>query len=671
MLFRVPPKVFASRRFPDPVRAALEQDFELDVHDSEWPPERDELLRRVAGCDGLMAMLTDRIDDELIDAAGPQLRIVANYAVGYDNVDLEAVTRRGVLVSNTRDVLTDTVAELTLALLLALARRIAEGDRLIRTRQGWIWAPNLMLGAGLAGKRLGLVGYGRIATAVEKRAAAFGMEIVHSSRRGGLPLEELLATSDVVSLHVPLSEETHHLIGEHALHLMRPTAFLVNTTRGPVVDEAALLRALEKGEIAGGARRVRARTGGDGRPARARQRRADAAPRLRHARDARGDGNAVRRCATGGPARAPDPRERAESGGMARLAAVALAAAFAAVPASAGKSSSIALARLVTPSFGVVVGPQAVYTWSSGHWRDVSPSRRPVWDAQFLDRRHGFVYTGECGAGPFALYATGDSGRTWRVSHPRVFVGCHAGAGVTIDFVTPRRGWLTHVEPTGPFDELLRTSDGGVTWKALTHELPVFGLVRFTTKDDGWLGQSDYCCRPRLLYATSDGGRTWHARRVPQPPRPPHARSFPNTPVFFGRRGVLSSTVFTPRRSDVAFFTSADGGRTWAFVSFRRVQFRTLRRDDPFPRYVAVAVASPRVWWVVSALAHPRVQVTVDGGRHWRAANPPPTAPRAAWAEIGAAGRASAWLTLHPRDGAGVLFATSDGGRTWRRLLPR
>jgi glyoxylate reductase len=163
------------------------------------------------------------------------------------------VTRRGVLVSNTPDVLTDAVAELTMALLLALVRRVAEGDRMIRSRQGWIWAPNLMLGAGLAGKRLGLVGYGRIARAVERRAQAFAMEVVHSSRHGGLPLEELLATSDVVSLHVPLSDETRHLIDERALHLMQPTAFLVNTTRGPVVDEPALVRALEAGVIAGAA----------------------------------------------------------------------------------------------------------------------------------------------------------------------------------------------------------------------------------------------------------------------------------------------------------------------------------------------------------------------------------------------------------------------------------
>ena len=247
------PRVFATRRFPERVGAELDRSFELDLHDSEWPPSRGELLARAAGCDGLMTMLTDRIDDGLIDAAGAQLRVVANYAVGYDNVDLEACTRRGVLVSNTPDVLTAAVAELTMTVVLALVRRVAEGDRLIRSRESWIWGPNMMLGSGLAGKTLGLVGHGRIARRVEALARAFGMEVVYSSRTGGLPLGELLETADVVSLHVPLSEETRHLIDADALRLMKPAAFLVNTSRGPIVDEAALAEALERGEIAGAA----------------------------------------------------------------------------------------------------------------------------------------------------------------------------------------------------------------------------------------------------------------------------------------------------------------------------------------------------------------------------------------------------------------------------------
>ncbi len=235
------------------MREELERSFAVDVHDSEWPPGREELLARSAGCDGLMTMLTDRIDDELLDAAGPQLRVVANFAVGFDNVDVPACTRRGVLVSNTPDVLTQATAELTIALLLALVRRVAEGDRMVRRREDWIWAPNMMLGHGLPGRTLGLVGHGRIGQAVARLAEAHGMNVVHTTRTGGLPLDELLAAADAVSLHVPLSDETRHLIDADALARMKPTAVLVNTSRGPVVDEAALARALAEKQIAGAA----------------------------------------------------------------------------------------------------------------------------------------------------------------------------------------------------------------------------------------------------------------------------------------------------------------------------------------------------------------------------------------------------------------------------------
>jgi glyoxylate reductase len=200
-----------------------------------------------------MLMLTDRVDDELLDAAGPQLRIVADYAVGVDNVDLEACRRRGVVVSNTPDVLTETTAELTIAILLALLRRIAEGDRLIRRGERWIWAPNLMLGRGLPDLVLGMVGHGRIGQAVERLARAHGMEVLHSTRTSGLPLDELLATADVVSLHLPLTDESRHLIDAAALARMKPTAVLVNVSRGPIVDEDALVAALRDGRIAGAA----------------------------------------------------------------------------------------------------------------------------------------------------------------------------------------------------------------------------------------------------------------------------------------------------------------------------------------------------------------------------------------------------------------------------------
>jgi glyoxylate reductase len=235
------------------VREELERSFALDVHDSLWPPSREELLARAAGQDGLMLMLTDRVDDELLDAAGPQLQIVADYAVGIDNVDLDACRRRGVVVSNTPDVLTETTAELTIAILLALLRRIAEGDRLIRRGEEWIWAPNLMLGRGLPSLVLGLVGHGRIGQAVERLAHAHGMQVIHHTRSTGIPLEELLRSADVVSLHLPLTDDSRRLIGAAALARMKPTAVLVNVSRGPIVDEEALVAALVDGRIAGAA----------------------------------------------------------------------------------------------------------------------------------------------------------------------------------------------------------------------------------------------------------------------------------------------------------------------------------------------------------------------------------------------------------------------------------
>ena len=243
-------RVFVTRRVPERVRAELARSFDLDVHDEEQPAPRAELLERAAGCDGLVTMLTDGVDEELLDAAGPQLKIIANYAVGLDNVDLDECARRGIVVSNTPDVLTDATAEMTIALMLALTRRVVDGDRLVRRREPWLWAPTFMLGHGLAGLTLGIVGFGRIGQAVARLAEAHGMHVIRTRET---PLDQLLAAADVVSLHVPLIPETHHLIGERELALTKPTAYLVNTSRGPVVDEAALARTLAEGRIAGAA----------------------------------------------------------------------------------------------------------------------------------------------------------------------------------------------------------------------------------------------------------------------------------------------------------------------------------------------------------------------------------------------------------------------------------
>jgi len=236
------PKIFLTRQLPDSVLARLEGSFDIS--------------EEIAGVSGLVTIPADVVDESLLDEAGPGLRVVANFGVGYDSVDIAAATRRGIVVTNTPDVLTETTAELTIALMLALMRRVAEGDRLMRRRDEWALAPTFMLGEGLAGKILGIVGLGRIGREVARLAEAFGMKVVHTRGSGPyqeLPLERLLAEADVVTVHTPLTEETRHLIGRRELSLMRPVAVLVNVARGPIVDEEALVEALEAGEIAGAA----------------------------------------------------------------------------------------------------------------------------------------------------------------------------------------------------------------------------------------------------------------------------------------------------------------------------------------------------------------------------------------------------------------------------------
>ncbi|GAA5165473.1 MULTISPECIES: 2-hydroxyacid dehydrogenase [Amycolatopsis] len=251
-----PPRIVVTRALPaktlEPLRAA--GSVWVSPHDRPLTPG--ELREAVRGADAVISMLSDRIDDSVLDAAGSGLRIVANTAVGYDNVDVPALARRGVVATNTPGVLVDATADLTMALLLAVTRRVAEGDRLIRSGAAWSWDISFMLGTGLQGKQLGIIGYGHIGKAVATRAAAFGMRVVHHSRRPtpgteAVPLDELLATSDVVSLHCPLTTETRHLIDAGALRAMKREAFLINTARGPIVDEAALAEALSEGRIAG------------------------------------------------------------------------------------------------------------------------------------------------------------------------------------------------------------------------------------------------------------------------------------------------------------------------------------------------------------------------------------------------------------------------------------
>jgi lactate dehydrogenase-like 2-hydroxyacid dehydrogenase len=240
-----------------PIAAACD----ADIWSDELPPPRDELLRRVAGCDGILTLLTDRVDDELLDAAGPALRVVSNYAVGYDNIDVAACARRGIAVGNTPGVLTETTADLAWALLMAAARRLPEGDRYVRAGSWRTWGPLLLLGPDVHDATIGIVGFGRIGQAVARRAQGFGMEILYHDvaelpadvtgplAAAYVPLDALLARSDFVSLHVNLTADTRHLINATTLAAMKPTAVLVNTSRGPVVDQAALATALRDGSI--------------------------------------------------------------------------------------------------------------------------------------------------------------------------------------------------------------------------------------------------------------------------------------------------------------------------------------------------------------------------------------------------------------------------------------
>ncbi len=263
----VRPNVLVTRRIPASVLATLESRCDIDLHRGPDAIPRDELLRRVRGKQALVCLLTDRIDREVIDA-GTDLKIVANIAVGYDNLDVVYARSRGVEVTNTPDVLTEATAEFTWGLILAATRRVAEGDRLVRAGTWKGWALDFMLGSELRGKQLGIVGLGRIGMAVAVRAPAFGMRVAYTSEgplpsihAGTLPVpelravsfDELLATSHVVSLHVPLTERTRHLIDRTSLARMKRNAYLVNTSRGPVVDEEALAWALREHLIAGAA----------------------------------------------------------------------------------------------------------------------------------------------------------------------------------------------------------------------------------------------------------------------------------------------------------------------------------------------------------------------------------------------------------------------------------
>jgi glyoxylate reductase len=255
-------KVLITCRLPEDVLAHISNQHDVTGYFQDIPMDPGALRKAVADCQGLLCTISDTIDAGLLEAA-PHLKIVANYGVGFNNIDVAQASRQGILVTNTPGVLTDATADLTMALILSVGRRVVEGDRMVRGGGFRFWAPFHFLGREITGKTLGIIGMGRIGRGVARRAAGFGMNILYHNRRRLSPeresalnseftdLEGLLSESDFVSLHVPLSDETHHFIGRRELSFMRPDAFLINTARGPVVDETALVKALQNGVIAG------------------------------------------------------------------------------------------------------------------------------------------------------------------------------------------------------------------------------------------------------------------------------------------------------------------------------------------------------------------------------------------------------------------------------------
>ena len=255
------PRLYVSRLLPDPVMAVIRERFHLLNSPQEPVPPGYEVLQGLREADAAICTLTETIDGDTL-AAAPRLKILANCAVGCNNIDLHAARARGVVVTNTPDVLTGATADLTWALILAVARRVVEGDMMVRSSRWPGWAPTQLLGADVSGQTLGIIGMGRIGQAVAMRAAGFNMQVLYYSRTPlpslpsgarwtAKPLREVLVESDFVSLHVPLSPDTRHLLGRNELRLMKPTAFLINTARGPIVDEGALVEALRKGRLAG------------------------------------------------------------------------------------------------------------------------------------------------------------------------------------------------------------------------------------------------------------------------------------------------------------------------------------------------------------------------------------------------------------------------------------
>ncbi len=298
------PRIVVAGRIPDAGLDVLRPYGNVWGWKHDEPIEIDALYERVAHAEAVLTLLTTKVDRDFLDAAGPQLKVVSNVAVGYNNIDVAECRERGVIATNTPGVLTDATADIAMALILMVTRRLGEGERIVRSNQPWQWGMFMLLGSGLQGRRLGIIGMGAIGQALARRAKAFGMTVAYSNRRAvsaeieadlgtdRLSLDELLATSDIVTINCPYSAETHHLIGPDQFELMRSSAYLINTARGPIVDEAALgERPAQWCDRRRRARRLRARADARAGAHRVRQRGVDPTPRLGHRRDPGGDGD--------------------------------------------------------------------------------------------------------------------------------------------------------------------------------------------------------------------------------------------------------------------------------------------------------------------------------------------------------------------------------------------
>lgn len=259
------PRIFVTRRIPQEGLEILKRCCQVEVSDYDGVIPRSLLLEKVKDTDGLLVLLTDMIDKKVIVAAGKKLRVISNYAVGYNNIDVVEATKRGIMVTNTPGVLTETTADLAWALLMCIGRRIVEGDKLVRAGKFRGWEPMLLLGTDIHESTLGLIGFGRIGQAMARRAKGFNLKVIYYDREPVPPIiekelgasyvsfDELLRKSDFISVHVPLTEETFHLIGQEELNMMKKESYLINTARGPIIDEKALVKALKGGVIRGAA----------------------------------------------------------------------------------------------------------------------------------------------------------------------------------------------------------------------------------------------------------------------------------------------------------------------------------------------------------------------------------------------------------------------------------